>query len=604
VGDSYRYLTEGLLGAVALPEGGVRFRVWAPNALVVHVEADGHRHTMEPEERGYHAVTVAEAGPGTRYCFAPEGAPGLFADPASRFQPEGVHGPSEVVAPAEPPPAWDVPDLRDLVISELHVGTASTDGTFDGLGTYLDHLAATGVNAVEVMPVAEFPGSRNWGYDGVFPYAVHHGYGGPAGFRRFVERCHDRGMAVILDVVYNHLGPEGNVLHRFGPYFTDRYRTPWGDAINYDGPGSDEVRRYFGGNALMWFEEFEVDALRLDAVHGIVDTAARPFLMELSEAAAELGARLQRPRWLIAESDLNDIRLVAPLADGGFGMDAQWNDDFHHALHALVTGERTGYYRDFGRLQDLAEAFRCGFVYRGTPSPARGRRHGSDSSAVPPDRFVVFAQNHDQIGNRMSGDRLSTLVPFETQKVVTGLTLLAPGIPLLFQGEEYGEAAPFPYFVSHTEGDLIRSVREGRRREFASFEWPAEPPDPQATATFDSARIHPELAREGSNAASLAWTRALLRLRRETPSLRGGVPAEAEADGERRTLVVRRTDGGSQAVLVTNLGVADAPDMAPDGDGWELVLHSSDERWGGAGVPEDATTLPSGSLALWIRPSG
>jgi maltooligosyltrehalose trehalohydrolase len=559
---------------------------------------------MEPEERGYHAVTVAEAGPGTRYCFAPDGAGGLFADPASRFQPEGIRGPSEVVGPQEPLRPWDAPDLRDMVISEVHVGTASPDGTFDGLAGYLDQLAATGVNAVELMPVAEFPGTRNWGYDGVFPYAVHHGYGGPGGFRRFVERCHERGMALILDVVYNHLGPEGNVLHRFGPYFTDRYRTPWGEAINYDGPGSDEVRRYFGGNALMWLDEFGVDALRLDAVHGIVDTAARPFLMELAEATAELSARLGRRRSLIAESDLNDIRLIAPLAAGGFGMDAQWNDDFHHALHALVTGERDGYFRDFGRLQDLADAFQRGFVYRGNPSPARGRRHGSDSSAVPPERFVVFAQNHDQIGNQMAGDRLSTLVPFETRKVVTGLTLLAPGIPLLFQGEEYGEIAPFPYFVSHTEDDLIQAVREGRREEFATFEWPGEPPDPQAKATFESARIHPELAREGSHASFLAWTRQLLRLRRETPSLRGGVPAEAQADVERRTLVVRRAGGGSEAVVVANLGVADAPDAAPEGDGWELALHSDDERWAGGGVPKNAATLPPSSLALWIRSSG
>jgi maltooligosyltrehalose trehalohydrolase len=285
-------------------------------------------------------------------------------------------------------------------------------------------------------------------------------------------------------------------------------------------------------------------------------------------------------------------------------MDAQWNDDFHHALQALVTGERTGYYRDFGRLQDLAEALRCGFVYRGNFSPFRGRRHGSDSSAVPPERFVVFAQNHDQIGNRMTGDRLSTLVPFETRKIVTGLTLLAPGIPLLFQGEEYGEAAPFPYFVSHTEDDLIRAVREGRRQEFASFEWPGEPPDPQAKATFESARIHPELAREGLYATFLAWTRELLRLRREIPSLRGGVPADARPDGERRTLVVRRAHDGSEAVIATNLGVADAPDPAPDGDGWRLALHSNDERWGGDGVPEDAAALPPGSLALWIRSSG
>ena len=615
--DSYSNLTEGDLGAVALPEGGVRFRVWAPFARQVQVEVDGKRFPLEPEDRGYHAGAVEEAGVGSTYGFVlasddtradeadaradvdgrADGSRTL-PDPASRLQPSGVHGLSEVVAAADPPPAWDAPDLRDLVVVEVHVGTASTDGTFDGLDGYVGHLASIGVNAVELMPVAEFPGERNWGYDGVFPYAVHHGYGGPDGLRRFALRCHERGVAVILDVVYNHLGPEGNVLREFGPYFTDRYRTPWGDAVNFDGAGSDEVRRFFGGNALMWFEEFGIDALRIDAIHGIVDTTARPFLMELNEAAAQLRERTGRRLLVIAESDLNDVRTVTPRANGGTGFDAQWNDDFHHAVHALVTGEDNGYYADFGRVRHLADAFQHGFVQRGGWSRFRNHRHGSDSSGIPCERFVVFAQNHDQIGNRLQGDRLSSNLTFELQKLVLGLTLLAPGVPLLFQGEEYGEHAPFPYFISHEDPDLVDRVRAGRREEFASFEWQGEPPDPQAEATFESARIDPGQAETGPHAHLLAWTRELIRLRRGTPALRGGVPAEAEVDEDRRVLGVWREEGPTQALLVANFGVDDHP--APDG--WDLALHSCDERWGGPGTPA-SQGLPPNALALWLRPS-
>jgi maltooligosyltrehalose trehalohydrolase len=476
------------------------------------------------------------------------------------------------------------------------VGTASPDGTLDGLVRYVERLAGIGVNAVELMPLAEFPGDRGWGYDGVFPFAVHHACGGPRALRRFVEACHELAVAVIVDVVDNHVGPEGNVLRGFGPYFTDRYRTPWGDAINFDGPGSDEVRRFFGGNALMWLEEFGVDALRVDAIHGIVDTTARPFLLELAEAVRDLDERDGRPRRLIAESALGDVRTVTPLDGGGIGFDAQWNDEFHHALHALLTGERTGYYADFGRVQDLADAFQRGFVYRGRRSAFHRRRQGSDSSHLPPERFVVFAQNHDQIGNRMRGERME--VPFGRRKVALGLTLLAPGVPLLFQGEEYGETAPFPYFISHTDRELVEDVRRGRREEFASFGWEGEPPDPQALSTFESARLRPTSADGGEHAALLAWTTELLGLRHRIPALRGGVPATAGADEERRLLTVRRQDGGSAAVLVVNFG-----DRPSDGrpDGFRLVLHSEDERWGGEGTGE---SLPPGSLALWVRASG
>ncbi|MFL5797382.1 MAG: malto-oligosyltrehalose trehalohydrolase [Actinomycetota bacterium] len=608
VGDSYRLLTEGTLGAAVLSRGGVRFRVWAPFADRIDVVVDGRRLEMEPEDHDYHAAVDADAGPGMRYGFLLNGSEPLLPDPASRSQPDGVHGLSEVVAPADPPPDWPGMDLRDSVISEVHVGTASKDGTFDGLVEYVDHLRASGFTGVELMPVAEFPGERNWGYDGVFPYAVHHAYGGPEGLRRFVGRCHDRGLAVILDVVYNHVGPEGNVLREFGPYFTDRYRTPWGDAVNFDGPGSDEVRRYFGGSALMWLEEFGVDALRIDAVHGIVDTTARPFLMELAEAKEDLARRLRRPRYLVAETNLNDVRMVTPLEEGGIGMDAQWNDEFHHALHTLVTGERDGYYVDFGSMQDLADTFQRGFASRGRYSAFRRHRAGSDSSHVPPERFVVFAQNHDQIGNRARGDRLASSIDLETRKVVAGLTMLHPGVPLLFQGEEYGDEAPFPYFVSHSDPELVESVRRGRREEFSSFEWSGEPPDPQAEATFESARIDLTRAAEDGHAVLLAWHRELVRLRREAPAMRPGVRAQAEADEGRRVLTVRRRGADGEALLVANLG-PEPVTAGPEGDGWTRVLHSADRRWGGPGLDvagrgsevEASSVLPPRSMALWLN---
>ena len=600
---SHELLTEGLLGAAPSPGGGVRFRVWAPFAGRVEVEADGRRTAMRPEDRGYHSVVVEGAEVGSRYGFVLDGREPVLPDPASRSQPDGVHGLSAVVGPTDPPPLWRGPGLADSVVSELHVGTASDDGTFDGLVGYVEELAAVGVNAVELMPVAQFPGRRNWGYDGVFPYAVQDSYGGPEGLRRFVAACHERGVAVVLDVVLNHIGPEGNVLPRFGPYFTDRYRTPWGEAVNYDGPGSDEVRRFFGGSALSWLEDFGVDALRLDAVHGIVDTTARPFLLELAEAVGDVRERTGRRTLLVAETNLNDVRLITDLSSGGIGMDGQWNDDFHHALHALLTGERTGYYADFGTMRDLADTIQGGYAYRGRHSPFYDRRQGSESTAVAPQRFVVFAQNHDQVGNRMAGDRLSMLVSFEALKVAAGLTLLHPGVPLLFQGEEYGEAAPFPYFVDHSDPELVEAVRRGRREEFASFGWAGEPPDPQDEETFRSARLDRGLARSGRHAVLLAWHRELLRTRRETPALRGGVPAETETDEARRLLSVWREEGGCEALLVANLGPDPAADALPTEAGWRLELHSADARWDGPGVPSGGA-LPPESLALLIRGNG
>jgi len=402
------------LGAVYLGGGRSRFTVWAPRARRVEVLL------LSPEERvadleekdGYHQATLEGVEPGSLYLYSLDGRIER-PDPASRFQPKGVHGPSQVVDPAFPwaDSCWSGIPLKDYVIYEIHVGTFTAQGTFEAVIAHLDELKDLGITAVELMPVAQFPGDRNWGYDGVYPFAVQDSYGGPAGFKALVNACHQKGVAVVLDVVYNHLGPEGNYLRDFGPYFTDRYRTPWGEAVNFDGPQSDEVRRFFIENALHWITEFHADALRLDAIHAILDFSAQPFLEDLTLAVKEQTEHLNRQVHLIAESDLNDTRPIRSRERGGFGLDAQWNDDFHHAVHTLLTGERAGYYRDFGRVEGLAKAWREGFIYSGEYSVHRRRRHGNSSRPIPARRFVVFAQNHDQVGNRMRGERLSFLVP-------------------------------------------------------------------------------------------------------------------------------------------------------------------------------------------------
>ena len=577
---------EERLGAVPLPGGeGTRFLVWAPRLDRVEAIVDGRPPlALRPTDGGYHVGVAADVGQGHRYRLRlPDGRE--VPDPASRSQPDGVRGASEVVdldGWRWEDDGWSPPTQAELVIYELHVGAFTADGTFDSVTKQLDHLADLGVNAVELMPVAEFPGARNWGYDGVFPYAAQSTYGGPDGLRRLVQACHQRGLAVVLDVVYNHLGPEGNVLGLFGPYVTDRYRTPWGDAMNFDGRGSDDVRRYFLGSALQWLEDFHVDALRLDAIHGIVDTSATPFLAELSDTVHRREAGL-----VIAESDLGDLRVVRPVDVGGLGMDAQWMDDLHHALHASLTGEQEGYYADFGSIRDVATALRQAVVYTGQTSRARGRRHGSSPDGIPPERFVVFAQNHDQVGNRMQGDRLSTLLTFEQQKMAAAAVLLSPFVPLLFMGEEYGEEAPFPYFVSHTDPDLVAAVRRGRAEEFAAFHWAGDPPDPAAETTFRGAILGWDLS--GRHGLLLTWHRTLLRLRREVPALAAlpRRPAQVSVDpGSRLVLALR--SGPADTVMSAYNTTGDEVEMPVPTDRWARLLDSADARWGGPGslVPE------------------
>ncbi len=528
------------LGAHLLAPDRCEFRVWAPylDRVELHIVGpDDRRVALTKDAAGYHEAVV-DAGAGTRYLFAVNG--NERPDPASRLQPEGVHGPSEVVPEelAWHDAGWRGVALEDYVIYELHVGTFTPAGTFDAIIPRLDALKELGITAVELLPVAQFPGGRNWGYDGVYVSAAQNTYGGPLALKRLVDACHARGLALVLDVVYNHLGPEGNYLAEYGPYFTDRYITPWGKALNFDGPRSDDVRWFFIHNALQWIDEFHVDALRVDAVHAVVDHSAEPFLQDLTTAVRARAETLGRRIVSIAESDLNDPRVITPRAQLGLGFDTQWSDDFHHALHALLTGERAGYYLGFGRVSDLARVMNDGYLFIGQHSPYRGRKYGLKPATRDGAQFVVCAQNHDQVGNRMAGERLAALVPRQKLRLAAAAVVLSPFVPMLFMGEEYGETAPFQYFTSHGDADLIEAVRRGRREEFEEFEWEGEPPDPHDEATF----LRSKLQWERQDTTLRDLYRHLLRLRRENPALRAlDLDAvETEADDELGILVVRR----------------------------------------------------------------
>jgi maltooligosyltrehalose trehalohydrolase len=581
------------IGASLVKGNEWRFRVWAPFVPQVTLQLlrDGREIVLELLSDGYHSAVVADIQPVDRYLFD-IGNGRKRPDPASRFQPEGVHGPSAVVerAYAWSDGRWQCPELAEWIIYELHVGTFSTEGTFAGAIGQLERLRDLGVTAVELMPVAQFSGVRNWGYDGVYPFAVHASYGGAAGLKRFVDECHARELAVVLDVVYNHFGPEGNYFRDFGPYFTDQYRTPWGDALNFDGAGSDHVRGYFFANALMWQTDFHIDALRLDAVHAIKDASAYPFLAELAETCCQRARELGRRFYLIAESDQNDARLVRPTKLGGYGLDAVWSDDYHHAVHSLLTGEREGYYQDFGELEHLVRAYRDGFTYVGQHSPFRDRRHGNSPADLEPWRFVVCSQNHDQVGNRARGERLLSLCDWESVKLAAGLVLLSPHIPLLFMGEEYGETSPFLYFVSHLDSALVEAVRQGRRNEFAHFAWLGHVPDPQDEGTFSRSKLNPAIALEGRGATLYRLYRRLIEIRRTMPSL-GCPPTSAHDISVRqhgRMLDVSRGQGGSSVRLFFHFGEEVFDDhVSWSGEPWCKICDSAEVCWGGPG-----TTLP------------
>jgi maltooligosyltrehalose trehalohydrolase len=578
------------LGATCLDGGRCRFEVWAPRHAKVelHLLAPEDRYViLDPGERGYHRAMVDRVSPGALYFYRLSGNIER-ADPASSSQPQGVHGPSEVTARsfAWRAPGWRGIPLTEYVLYELHVGTYTAAGTFDAIIPHLAGLRDLGITAVELMPVAQFPGRRNWGYDGVFPFAVQHSYGGPEGLKRLVDACHEHGLAVALDVVYNHLGPEGNYLRDFGPYFTARYQTPWGGAINFDGAGSDEVRRFVIENALYWVDEFRIDGLRLDAVHAIFDCSPTHILQELGEAVHARAAQLGRTVCLLAESDLNDARLVRRIPECGYGLDAEWADDFHHALHTALTGERAGYYADFGRMDQLATAFRQPYVYSGGYSTYRQRRHGNSPAGIPPYRFVVFSQNHDQAGNRMMGERLPVLAPFESLKVAAAAVILSPYLPLLFMGEEYAETAPFLYFVEHSNQELIEAVRVGRSAEFASFAWQGPPPDPQSEDSFLRSKLDHGLRTGAQGRTMLEWYRELLRLRR------GQTGEEREViEGLRGRALLVSTP---HSLLALNFDDGPAVVTIPPGN-WRKALDSAEERW--LGLEPSAPARLSGGVA-------
>jgi maltooligosyltrehalose trehalohydrolase len=589
-----------------LPDGTVRFSVWAPRAprLTVQCVRTGWSVPLSRGDNGVHAAIVHGLSPGDRYFYSLDGTRAR-PDPVSRWQPEGVHGPSAIADPHAfcwSDDGWKGRALHDLILYELHVGTFTADGTFVALLSHLDYLKDDlGITAVELMPVAEFPGTRNWGYDGVHPYAPHAAYGGPLGLKTLVNACHEKGLAVVLDVVYNHLGPEGNYLSEYGPYFTNRYQTPWGQAVNFDGDESREVRRYFIDNALYWVTEYHIDALRLDAIHGMFDASRPHILQELSEAVQAQAHALDRTIVVITESDLNDTQVITDIQDGGWGLDAQWSDDFHHALHVLLTGERNGYYQDFGGLEDLRTALTEGFVYQGQGSQYRQRPHGTPSHHLPGERFVICSQNHDQIGNRANGERLSTLVPLPALKLAAGLVMCAPNIPLLFMGEEYGETMPFLYFTSHTDLALAQAVRDGRRREFARFAWAAEIPDPQDPRMFERSHLNHALREEGHHCALLRFYRDLIALRKRSPALhncdKGCLDARVIPDSE--SLLVRRWQPGADELLFVASFASDATTALvpiPTGQ-WLKTLDAAADIYGGTAGVLGLPTVIEGSVS-------
>ena len=579
------------------------FRVWAPNASTVDlVDARGRRTRMEPIDagtsKGWFETTAVVRVPGLDYGFSLDGGP-LRADPRSAWQPEGPEGPSRVVEHGSftwSDRSWRGFHLPSAVLYELHVGTFSPEGTFDGAIGRLDHLADLGISAIEVMPVAEFPGTRGWGYDGVNLFAPHHSYGGPDGLRRLVDACHSRGIAVILDVVYNHLGPSGNYLGEFGPYFTDRYRTPWGQAVNFDGPGSDEVRRFVIDNAIQWLRDYHCDGLRMDAVHALFDTSELHILEELSREVAELSAATGWRRWLIAEFDRNDPRLVRSRDAGGLGVDAQWLDDFHHSLYGLLSGERDGYYRDFGSLGDLSAALTQAYVYQGRYSMARGCRHGRTFDGLSGSSFVGYSQNHDQIGNRARGDRSAANLSGGRLAAAAALTFVAPFVPMLFQGEEWGASTPFAYFTDHTDQDLAEAVRDGRRREFEAFGWePDQIPDPEELATFEMSRLDWSEVGLASHRDLLDWYRELVAIRRSRPELLDGRldKVRVEKAGEQVFTVSR----GAITVAV-NFGNGEAAVPMPGNrvpDSRYAVLVSSNPA---ARISGDYLALPGDAVSV------
>jgi len=535
-----------------------RFEIWAPSAKRMSVIVAGGVHAMNgPGSRGWWTLDLENAGPGVDYGFLVDDDPKPYPDPRSQWQPNGVHELSRVYNHTQfhwNDTGFQAPPLQSAIIYELHIGTFTPEGTFDSAASKLDYLLSLGITHVELMPVAAFDGRHGWGYDGVALDTVHEPYGGPDGLKRFVNAAHEKGLAVLLDVVYNHFGPSGNYAGKFGPYTTSSHRTPWGGAVNLEDAGSYEVRRFFCDSALMWLRNFHIDGLRIDAVHAFVDRSAIHFLEQLATEVETLQATLARRLVLIAESDLNDPRFVTPREAGGIGMDAQWSDDFHHALFTvLCPDERQGYYTDFGSLAQLAKALEQTFVYDDIYSNHRERNHGRPPLGLSQHRFLGYIQDHDQVGNRATGDRLGHITSSARVKIAAAIVLTGPFVPMLFQGEEWSATSPFQYFADHTNPELARAVSKGRTHEFATFGWdPSSVPDPEKQETFETSKLKWDEIELPDHADILEWYRALIRLRRSAPSLNDGTPGNTRVtyDEQEKWL---RIDRGNIAVIC-NLG--------------------------------------------------
>lgn len=574
------------------------FTVWAPlkkNVELILEEGKKH-HAMDKDDFGYWNVTVRDVKPGARYFFKLDDNKTL-PDPASRVQPDGVHGPSAVEPESYPwtDDSWRGLPLGEMVIYELHVGTFTSTHTFEGVIGKLTYLKELGINTIELMPVAQFPGDRNWGYDGVYPFAAQKSYGGVAGLKKLVDEAHNAGIAVILDVVYNHQGPEGNYLGEYGPYFTDKYKTGWGQALNFDDALCDGVRNFYWQNALMWLDEFHIDGLRLDAVHAIWDFSARHFIEELSSKVRTLEEKSGLRKILIAEFDLNNPRYIQKPSKGGYGLHGQWIDEFHHALHSLVTGETDGYYEDFGDTEHLARSLSNSYVHTGQYSVHRKKLFGREPKDTTFDQFVVFAQNHDQTGNRMLGDRLASLTSFEGLKLAAATYLLSPHVPMLFMGEEYGEKRPFQYFISHTDKKLVELVRKGRKEEFSYFKWQGEVPDPQSEKTFGQCMLSWDLDSTNEAKSLLSFYKHLIEFRKSRPAMRGRTRDTLRVlSSENGVICFERHHENDYLLIVLNFNKEIYTYTNKSGHTLRSIFDSGATSWGGP-VTTGAHTVATGN---------
>ncbi|KAA6436906.1 malto-oligosyltrehalose trehalohydrolase [Dyadobacter flavalbus] len=579
-------------------DGQAILTVWAPEAEQVQIQLENKelKLPLQKESYGYWQLETERIRPGDLYRFIIDGKDPL-PDPATLSQPEGVHGPSEAIdiqAYKWHDNDWENPFLKDYITYELHTGTFTPEGTFAAMEEKLDHLVELGITAIEIMPVSQFAGGRNWGYDGVFPYCVQDSYGGAKGLQQLVDACHRKGLAVILDVVYNHIGPEGNVLSQYGPYFTDKYNTPWGNAINFDDAWCDGVRQYFIENALMWFRDFHIDALRMDAVHAIKDFSPVHLLEEIRARLDEYMEESGKTHYLIVEMDLNDTRFINPVSKGGYGMDAQWIDEFHHALRVSSGQERNGYYSDFEPITSLAKSYKDAYVFDGIFSEHRKRKFGVKAEGNPGSQFVVFSQNHDHVGNRMLGERTSQLVSYDMQKLLAGAVIVSPYQPFFFMGEEWSESNPFQYFVSHTDQELAEAVRKGRKSEFAAFHLEGEAPDPVSEETFNNSKLQWELLEKESHQTMFRYYKKLIELRKEMPALNSPDrnAMEVEANPEEETITIHRWSGDTHIAGILNFSKSVRSVILPEAvDQWQKLIASSDEEWNGPGtLPDEEDT--------------